>query len=133
MEFGTAIPLFYLTLCCVLATPIVGLFGTIFIRFSLEDIQLARNIILTVLAVCLLWFLFPFIQVLVAAFMICRTCPDDVFRLTSEMLAATLRFATGLLIPGLATGVLLAFIVVLPVTLLVRRFRGSRLGSEKSL
>ncbi len=75
MEFGALIPLFYMTLCCLVVTPITGLAALLAIRFALRDTALARNIIITVAAVCLLWFIAPLIQLLVVAIIISQNLP----------------------------------------------------------
>jgi len=123
LEFGNAIPLFFLTLCCAVTTPIIGVVALVYIRFSLKDTQLAKAILLSVLIVSLLWFAYPIVQLLVATTLIPSDCPGTEFRITPDILGMTLRYASGLLIPGVVSGFLLAFVVVTPITLLVRHLR----------
>ena len=124
MEFGALIPLWYMTMCCFVVTPLAGLAALAFIRFSLRDIALSKYILATVFLVCLIWFLFPFGQLLYAAIQICRHCPDSTFLPTREILASTFTYAAGLvLIPGTASGFILAFLIVVPTTILVRKSR----------
>ena len=124
MEFGATIPLFFMGLCFCILTPLIGSALLLFIRFSSRDIVLARNIFITVLIVCLLWFVFPMGQLIYAAIAICRECPDSDFRLTGEIFLSTVSYAFRLaLMPGTASGFLFAFFVVAPATMIVRRSR----------
>ena len=122
MEFGALIPLFYMTMCFFVVTPLVGIVVLAFIRFSLRDTALARNLLAGVLLVCIIWFIFPFGQLLVAAIRICQECPDSDFRITSDVLFNTFRYAFRLaLLPGTTSGFILSFLFVVPTTFLLRK------------
>ena len=134
MEFGALIPLFYMTLCCLIVAPFAGIAALAFIRFSLRDITLAKYILATVLFICLIWFLFPFGQLLFAAIQICRECPESTFLSTKEILTGTFKYAVYLaLLPGTTSGFILAFLIVAPTTILIRKIRsGKEEGSATS-
>ena len=124
MEFGATIPLFFIGLCFLILTPLIGAGLLLFIRYSSRDIVLARNIFITVLIVCLLWFVFPIGQLIYASVVICRECPGSDFRLTGEVFLATVSYAFRLaLMPGTTTAFLVAFFIVAPATMIVRRIR----------
>jgi hypothetical protein len=123
LEFGEIFFLDLLGLCCVNAILIIGIIGLILIRFSLKDRQLARNILITVLVVSFCWFIFPLFQLVYVAIAICKSCPDSVFRIDGEIILMSLRWGIYLLIPGIVSGFLVAFILVVPITLFVRYYR----------
>ena len=54
MEFNELIPLHFLSLCFFGLTPIIGFSGLAYIRFSLKDISLARNILVTLIVTAIL-------------------------------------------------------------------------------
>ncbi|HLO18358.1 MAG TPA: hypothetical protein VK206_26230 [Anaerolineales bacterium] len=89
-----------------------------FIRLS--DKQLARNILITIVGIALVAFLYPILGLILELIYI----PESANLLTSkaflEMISATLKDALFLIIPSLTIGFLTAFIVVVPVTLLIR-------------
>ncbi len=133
MEFGALIPLWYMSMCCMFSTPLVGIGLLIFIRFSRKDVRLAKYILATVVLVCLLWFIFPFGQLIYSYIRICQVCPESTFKLTRELLISTLGYAARLaLIPGSASGFIVAYLVVLPTTLIVRKRRKAKREGQSS-
>ncbi len=126
MEFGELVPLFFLFLCLLVATTLGGTIALVVIRFRVKDRRLAKNIVLAVAAVCAVWFLQPFLQLLYMAFMICRKCPESGFRVTWEVVRSTLEFSARSLICGLPFAYAVAFAIVTPITLAWRSRRNRR-------
>ena len=122
MEFGTLIPLYFLGLGCFIVTPIVGFIILAFIR--LEDKPLARNILITVLGIASVAFLYPILGLILELIYIPLCCPESANLLTSKallvMISATLKAGLFPIIPSLTIGFLIAFIVIVPATLVVR-------------
>jgi hypothetical protein len=128
MEFGETIPLFFMTVCCIAVIPIIGFILLALIRFRLRDRQLAKNILLTVLGVGFLSFLLPILQLIWALVLITQDCGCETsFELTpkilTEMFLSSVQFGAFLIYPGIAFGFLIAYCSVLPITLVVRRFK----------
>jgi hypothetical protein len=121
MEFGALIPLFYMGLCFQIFTPIIGVILLLIIRFKLRDQALAKIIFYILLTVSFVWFLIPIVQLIIGAIHICRYCLDSTFRITGEIIRDTLLHGLWLaLMPGTATGFLVAFIIVTPINVIVR-------------
>jgi hypothetical protein len=128
MEFGALIPLYYMMLCCLLGTPVIGIAILIYIRFYLRDLVLAKYILATVLIICLIWFLFPFGQLIYGAISVCQNCPDSDFRITKELIVSVFKYAANLaLLQGTASGFLFAFLIVTPTVFIVRKIRKGNL------
>ncbi len=113
MEFGTTIPLFFMTMCCIVTTPFVGLTAILFIWFRLKDKQLAKNILFTVIGVDLLVFIFPTLQLIWALIFLSQDCNcenSNTFtpKAVSEMFIAALRYGRNLMIPGITLGFIFA-------------------------
>lgn len=124
MEFGTLIPLFYMGICCFITIPIAGFFSLAFIRFSLKDKLLAKCILITILIVALVAFIYPILNFIRSLILITFCCPDSKSLPSSktllEMASITLKYALFLIFPSLTIGFLIAFVVTVPVTFLVR-------------
>ena len=133
MEFAEPILLLYLVLCLQITAPLFGTVALILIRFALKDRQLTRNILYTVAAVGLAWLLSPIAQLTYGAVFICRECPGLVFPTVSELI----RFMLGssarlLLLFGIPCGFVVAFLVVVPATLVARRLRHPPTGTPNA-
>jgi hypothetical protein len=130
MEFGALIPLYYMGLCCLIFSPIFGVILLLIIRFKFNDLTLARNILRTVMIVCFIWFLLPIVELIIAAIQVCRYCPESTFKITGQIFIDAV--VTGLwraLIPGAATGFLVAFFIVTPIVV-IGRARKERLTNQ---
>ncbi len=132
MEFGETIPLFFLTLCLLISAPLVGIIALLVIRFAFKDKQLTKNILYTILAVSLLWFVWPIGQLVYAAILICRECPGASLPSAWQLIGGTLSFSVGTLIFGIPCGFVMAFLFILPATLAVRFFRQRKGGEGKA-
>jgi hypothetical protein len=130
MEFPELIVGSLLAVCCTLGGFIAGLAGLLVVRFSYKDKLLARNILLTVLIACLVAFAIPLLELAWGLVGICRYCPQLASTITPAllkgMLLETLQLSAGSLVPGSAVGFLIAYAVVSPITVLVRRRRSRR-------
>lgn len=82
MEFGNTIPLFFITICLLFLIVIGGTVLLIFILFKVKESSLTRNILLTMVAVCGTWFLFPLVGFVYGAIAVCWYCPEENFHLT---------------------------------------------------
>jgi uncharacterized membrane protein (DUF373 family) len=133
MEFGALIPLFYISLCCLYTTPIIGIVGWVLIRFSKKDIQLSRNILISVLVITAIWMLYPVVSLFVFSIYSYKVCPDRPFEITSEILRATIGYGLRRILPGLATGFAFAFIIVVPITLLLRNIKIKNKSNERTV
>jgi hypothetical protein len=130
MDFGTTIPLFFISLCLLFVTWILGTGLVITLIFRVKDRQLTRNVLLTVIAVSTIWFLFPLAQAAYALIRICRDCPDISSFVTFEVLLSTLSFSARTLFFGIPCGYIIAFGLVVPVTLAVRSYKKGRTGES---
>lgn len=117
----------------MIGTPILGTVALIVIRFSINDRQLAKNIFLSVVIISLLWFLYPFIDLLIGTILSCTTCPESTFKLTQEVIFSSFVYAVRSLIPGVACGFVFAFFIVVPITLLFRQLRRKSDTDESTL
>jgi len=131
MEFGALIPLWYMSMCCLFTTPLIGIGLLVFIRFSKKDVKLSKIVLATVLIICFIWFIFPFGQLLYSYFHICTKHPECAFDITNEMFILTLRHATYLaLLPGSSSGFLFAYIIVVPTTHFIRKRKKKKEKSQ---
>ena len=133
MEFGETIPLFFMSLCCIAGTPIVGFALLAVIRFKLKDRQLARNIFFTVIILGLLSFLFPVVRFAWSQIVIPRGCGCDSSliitpEIKTEMLLSDIQFGAFLIYPGIGLGFILAFFGVVPITLVVRYIKKRKMA-----
>jgi len=125
MEFGALIPLFYMTLCCTTVTPFVGTALLAYIWFRVKDKQLVKNILFTLLGVELFVFMFPILEAVWFLISIPKTqfnncpCPFSLADIPM-LLAAIFQSGIRLLFPGITLGYLVAFFIVVPITLIVR-------------
>ena len=134
MEFGEPLLLLYLILCLQVTAPLFGTVALIVIRFAMKDRQLTRNILYTVAAVGLVWFLWPIAQLIYGAVFICRECPGLVFPTASELILFMLGSSARLLLLfGIPCGFVAAFLVVVPATLVARRLRLPPTGTPNAL
>jgi hypothetical protein len=124
MEFGTLIPLYFLTMCCFIATPIAGFSSLAFIRYSLKDKGLAKNILLTIGVVALLAFLYPLVGLIRGLILLPLCCPEIAALLEAqavrEMTSISVKYALFLIIPSLTVGFLIALFFTVPITFLAR-------------
>ncbi len=133
MEFGDTIPLYFITLCCIITTPLIGFSALAFIRFSLKDKALARNILMTnVIVACIpvLYMIYGFIRLI---FLIPGCCSkglnlininlQEILSTTSEIISTTLPFLLWMIFLSLTVSFLIAFIIVLPATLIFRKLK----------
>jgi len=123
LEFGETIPLLFIFLCALIATPILGTIALFIIRFAFKDRQLTKNIVITILAISILGFIYPFGQLAYAATLTCRACPGSNLRITWDVVVATFKFSAGTLIFGIPCGYLVAFLLIIPATLAIRFVR----------
>jgi hypothetical protein len=135
MEFGTLIPLFFIMACCIVLIPIAGFTLLAYIRFSLDDTQLAKNIFITVTGVGILSFLFPIVQLIWSLILIrqdshCESSIELTAELVGEIFVSTLGYSTRRILPGVALGFILAICVVLPITLSVRYLKKRKTTSQ---
>lgn len=127
MEFGEIITLDFLTLCCVIVIPIAGFSVLGFIRFSLQDKILARNIFITIIISIIisatLLLLYMGYNILSIIFTLPQCCPGssglDNFN-WSVMIMIALNFAIGATIASIIIGFIIAYDIVVPITLIVR-------------
>lgn len=122
MEFGNTIPLFFITICLLFLIVIGGTVLLIFILFKVKESSLTRNILLTMVAVCGTWFLFPFVGFVYGAIAVCWYCPEENFHLTWDIFLSTLGYSVRTLFISIPCGYIIAFGLVLPVTFLIRAF-----------
>ena len=120
MEFGTLIPLFYMTMCAIIAIWVVGTGLVVALVFRVKNQQLTRNVLLTVAVISTIWFLYPLALSAYRLLLMCRYCPEDNFRITSGVFLSTLEFSTSTLFFSVPCGYLIAFGLVAPVTLAIR-------------
>ena len=132
MEFAEPILLLYFVLCLQLTALLFGTVALLVIRFALKDMQLTKNILYTVGAVALLWFLWPIAQFTYGAVLMCRERPGLVFPTASDLIRSMLGFSARLLTFGIPCGFIVAFLVVVPATLVARRLRHPPAGTPNA-
>jgi hypothetical protein len=125
MEFGTAIPLAIMTVCCIGIIPIIGSILLAIVRFSFKDKQLTKNILFTVIGVGLASFIFPILQLAWVFIIVPQNCDCETSlvitpEIITEMFLLLVQYGTVLIFPGIALGFIFAFCVTLPITLVVR-------------
>lgn len=134
MEFGTLIPLFFLQMCCFIVTPIAGFSSLAFIRYSLKDRGLAKNILITVGVVALFAFLYPILGLIRGLILIPLCCPDSAALLDAEavreMTSISVKYAIFLITPSLTAGFFIALFFTVPITFLTRYIKGKKEVSE---
>ena len=123
MEFGNTIPLFFITLCLLFLIVIGGTVLFLVILFGIKDRELTRNILLTMAAVCSVWFFLPLIGLIYGTIAVCWYCPEENLHITWDIFLSTLGYSVRTLFISIPCGYIMAFGLVLPVTFLVRAFR----------
>jgi len=123
MEFGNTIPLFFITICLLFLIVLGGTVLLLVILFGIKDRKLTRNVLLTLVAVCGAWFLFPLVGLAYGAIAACWYCPEENFHITRDIFLSTLGYSVRTLLISIPCGYVIAFGLVLPVTLLARAFR----------
>ena len=123
MEFGNTIPLFFITICLLFLIVIGGTVLFFVIIFRIRDRKLTRNILLTMAAVCGIWFLLPLVGLVYGTIAVCWYCPESNFHITWNIFLSTLGYSMRTLFISIPCGYVIAFGLVLPVTYLGRAFR----------
>jgi hypothetical protein len=126
MEFGETLPLSILALCCFGLTPIIGFSALAYIRFSLKDISLARNIFVTLIATAIL----PFLYMGYGVVSVIIILPRGLITLNlSEILSAYLSEFLRMEFLSLTLSFLIAFILIVPITFLMRHVNKNQTNS----
>jgi hypothetical protein len=136
MEFGETIPLFLLSLCYFGLTPVIGFSGLALIRFSLKDRYLARNIFITIISVAVLPILYMGFGIIQEVLFIPRCCAQNfgfVAPALSEILSFSIPYTIWFVYLSFTVGFIIAFTLVVPITLLIRHRRKKKLSYLASL
>jgi hypothetical protein len=94
--------------------------GTVLLLVTLlgiKDRTLTRKVLLTPAAVCGAWFLLPPVGVASEALAACGSCPEENSHFTRDILSSTPGYSVRTLLISIPCGEVIAFGLVLPVTL----------------
>ena len=117
--------LFYMAPAFIVLGLTIGIIAFLLARTRKKDRQLSRNVLITIVLVCIIWFSVPLILTIVDLIPEFRESPATAISTVPAVLLLALNYSIVYLIPGAISGLVLAFAIVAPVTLLVRRFRPS--------
>lgn len=123
MEFGNTIPLFFITICLLFLIVLSGTILLLVIIFGIKDRKLTKNVLLTMAAVCGVWSLLPLVGLVYEAIAVCWSCPEETFHITWDIFLSALGYSARTLFISIPCGYVIAFGLVLPVTLVLRAFR----------
>ena len=104
----------------------IGIIALLLTRMSKKDGQLARNVLITTVLVCLIWFSIPLLDTIVHLIPEFRESPASAMRAAPIVLLLALNYSIAYLIPGAVSGLVLAYAIVVPGTLLLRHLRNER-------
>lgn len=132
MELIESFPHVYLSLCCFGLIPVAGFSGLAFILFVRKDRLLARNIFITISLAVMISVVYIGFELLMSAFDVPFFYSETSLSIT-EMIGEVLISSQFLMLYGvyfsLTPGFLIAFGLVLPITILVRN-RAARTKSS---
>lgn len=126
MEFPEIFVLDIVLLCFIIVTLIVGFTALALIRFSLKDKLLARNILATIIIAMIFPFLFMIGELVWTISVTPQCCPSYTGFVNShfsELASTSFSFALLLVVPSLTVGFLIAFFIILPITIFLRHIK----------